>query len=154
MRFIFIWNEYLRVEGSSTTGSKFLATKHARVHHSSSNTDWYCAPRSHVGSTAPHSKWPPLRSGTLGTVAITACQPNLTQLSRSLVLLWYSKQYITRRQSLNIEYICLANEKMDHEEEFLSNFFTLVSQLCLDKAKESVVIMFRLFLSKFKFSVP
>lgn len=30
---------------------------------------------------------------------------------------------------------------MDHEEEFLSNFFTHVSQLCLDKAKESVVRM-------------
>ncbi|XP_046629246.1 KICSTOR subunit 2-like isoform X1 [Neodiprion virginianus] len=27
---------------------------------------------------------------------------------------------------------------MDHEEEFLSNFFTQVSQLCVDKAKESV----------------
>lgn len=27
---------------------------------------------------------------------------------------------------------------MDHEEEFLNTFFTLVTQLCFDKAKESV----------------
>lgn len=28
---------------------------------------------------------------------------------------------------------------MDHEEEFLSTFFTQVAQLCTDKAKELVV---------------
>ena len=29
---------------------------------------------------------------------------------------------------------------MDHEDEFLNIFFTQVTQLCFDKAKESVVI--------------
>lgn len=31
---------------------------------------------------------------------------------------------------------------MDHEEEFLNTFFTQVTQLCFDKAKESVVSVF------------
>lgn len=34
---------------------------------------------------------------------------------------------------------------MDHEEEFLNNFFTQVTQLCSDKAKELVVSGFHLF---------
>lgn len=28
---------------------------------------------------------------------------------------------------------------MDHEEEFLNSFFIQVTQLCFDKAKESIV---------------
>lgn len=42
---------------------------------------------------------------------------------------------------------------MDHEEEFLSTFFTLITQLCFEKAKESVVMSSFVYISFIIFTI-